>query len=59
MTLKYLRRLTLLQDVDYNQILQKFHMLLQLIDQHMSQIDESLTNLDLKASPPNEGCKFC
>ena len=34
-------------------------MLLQLIDQHMSQIDESLTNLDLKASPPNEGCKFC
>ena len=28
----YLRRLTLLQEVDYNQMLQKFHVSLQVID---------------------------
>ena len=34
-------------------------MLLQVIDYQMSQMDESLIDLDLKASPPKESYKFC
>ena len=55
MLLIRLRRLILLQKVDYNQMLQTFHVLLQVTDQRM---DESLIDLDLKASPPKESYNF-